>query len=114
MIIVPDDPGPAGPDDVFRATVRKVFDGDGFLASVWHPYRQAWVERVPVRFAFIDAPEMEQPFGQGAKDFLAGLIAGKELRLDPAGFCLNRIAERQKLGCLLTGSPEAMKVRKLP
>ncbi|MFL0670786.1 MAG: thermonuclease family protein [Erythrobacter sp.] len=85
MIIVPDDPGPAGPDDVFKAAVRKVFDGDGFLASVWHPYRQAWVERVPFRFAFIDAPEMEQPFGQEAKDFLAGLIADKELRLDPVG-----------------------------
>lgn len=41
MIIVPDDPGPAGPDDVFKAAVRKVFDGDGFRASVWHPYRQA-------------------------------------------------------------------------
>ncbi|ODS93491.1 MAG: hypothetical protein ABS49_13105 [Erythrobacter sp. SCN 62-14] len=85
MIIVPDDPGPAGPDDVFKATVGKVFDGDGFLASVWHPYRQAWVERVPFRFTFIDAPEMEQPFGQEAKDFLVGLIAGKELRLDPIG-----------------------------
>jgi micrococcal nuclease len=85
MIIVPDDPGPAGPDDVLKAAVGKVFDGDGFLASVWHPYRQAWVERVPFRFAFIDAPEMEQPFGQEAKDFLAGLIAGKELRLDPIG-----------------------------
>lgn len=34
MIIVPDDSGPAGPDDVFKAAVRKVFDGDGFLASV--------------------------------------------------------------------------------
>lgn len=28
---------------------------------------------------------MEQPFGQEAKDFLAGLVAGKELRLDPIG-----------------------------
>ena len=46
MIIVPDDPGPAGPDEVLKAAVRRVFDGDGFLANVWHPYRQAWVERV--------------------------------------------------------------------
>lgn len=43
MIIVPDDPSPAGPDEILKATVRKVFDGDGFLANVWHPYRQAWV-----------------------------------------------------------------------
>lgn len=85
MIIVPDDPGPAGPDEVLKAAVQKVFDGDGFLASVWHPYREAWVERVPFRFAFIDAPEMEQPFGPESRDFLAGLIANKELRLDPVG-----------------------------
>lgn len=85
MIIVPDDPGPAGPDEILKAAVRKVFDGDGFLANVWHPYRQAWVERVPFRFAFIDAPEMEQPFGPESREFLVGLIAGKELRLDPVG-----------------------------
>ena len=85
MIIVPDDPGPAGPDEVLKAAVREVFDGDGFLANVWHPYRQAWVERVPFRFAFIDAPEMEQPFGPEAREFLVGLIADKELRLDPVG-----------------------------
>ena len=85
MIIVPDDPGPAGPDEVLKAAVQKVFDGDGFLANVWHPYREAWVERVPFRFAFIDAPEMEQPFGPEARDHLAGLIANKELRLDPVG-----------------------------
>lgn len=85
MIIVPDDPGPAGPDEVLKAAVRKVFDGDGFLADVWHPHRETWVERVPFRFAFIDAPEMEQPFGPEARDFLVGLIADKELRLDPVG-----------------------------
>ncbi|ASY43955.1 hypothetical protein CJD35_05440 [Sphingobium xenophagum] len=85
MIIVPDDPGPAGPHEVLKAAVRKVFDGDGFLADVWHPYRETWVERVPFRFAFIDAPEMEQPFGPEARDFLVGLIADKELRLDPVG-----------------------------
>lgn len=85
MIIVPDDPGPAGPDEVLKAAVQKVFDGDGFLANVWHPYREAWVERVPFRFAFIDAPEMEQPFGPEAREFLVGLIADKELRLDPVG-----------------------------
>lgn len=73
MIIVPDDPGPAGPDDVFKAAVRKVFDGDGFLASVWHPYRQAWVERVPFRFAFIDAPEMERvDLGAGKRALVNG------------------------------------------
>jgi endonuclease YncB( thermonuclease family) len=52
---------------------------------VWNPFREAWVERVPFRFAFIDAPEMEQPFGQESKDFLHSLIARKSLRLDPIG-----------------------------
>ncbi|MBY0620252.1 thermonuclease family protein [Sphingomonas ursincola] len=85
MIIVPDDPGSAGQDEVLKASVLKVFDGDGFLANVWHPFRETWVERIPFRFAFIDAPEMGQPCGPEARDFLAGLIAGKELRLDPVG-----------------------------
>lgn len=83
MIIVPDDPGVAGPDEALRASVVKVFDGDGFLANVWNPHREAWVRRVPFRLAFIDAPEMAQPFGREAKDLLANLIAGKILRLDP-------------------------------
>ena len=59
MIIVPDDPGPASPADVLKANVVKVFDGDGFLANVWHPLREAWIPRIPFRFAFIDAPEIE-------------------------------------------------------
>lgn len=85
MIIVPDDPGIATSDEVLKASVVKVFDGDGFLANVWHPYRKAWVDRVPFRFAFIDAPEMGQPFGQESKDFLQNLIGQKSLRLDPIG-----------------------------
>lgn len=85
MIIVPDDPGPTTSDAALNAVVVKVFDGDGFLANVWNPFRQAWVERIPFRFAFIDAPEMEQPFGQASKDFLTSLIAWKSLRLDPIG-----------------------------
>lgn len=58
MITVPDDPGEAAVDEVLQATVIKVFDGDGFLARVWNPHREVWVDQVPFRFAFIDAPEM--------------------------------------------------------
>ena len=83
MIIVPDSPPPAGVDEVYKANVQKVFDGDGFLATVWHPLRKTWVQRVPFRFAFIDAPEMEQQCGPESRDFLSLLIAGKSLRLDP-------------------------------
>ena len=85
MIIVPDNHGIATSDEALEACVIKVFDGDGFLANVWHPCRKAWVERVPFRFAFIDAPEMGQPFGQDSKDFLQNLIGQKSLRLDPIG-----------------------------
>lgn len=83
MIIAPENPEAAGDDEVFKATVVKVFDGDGFLADVWNPLRHAWVKRVPFRMAFIDAPEMEQPFGPEAGSFLSQLIHGKTLRLDP-------------------------------
>ncbi|WP_057884246.1 thermonuclease family protein [Tsuneonella troitsensis] len=85
MIIAPDQPEAASEDEVFQAVVTKVFDGDGFLAKLWNPYAHVWIERVPFRFAFIDAPEMEQPGGPEARDVLAGLILGKSLRLDPIG-----------------------------
>lgn len=83
MIIVPETPSHGPLDDGFRANVVKVFDGDGFLADLWNPYREAWVPRIPFRFAFIDAPEIQQPFGLDSRDFLNGLITGKTLRLDP-------------------------------
>lgn len=83
MIIVPDSPPAATHEDVFKATVVKVFDGDGFLADLWNPLREAWVPRIPFRFAFIDAPEIEQPFGPESRDFLYRLIMDKTVRLDP-------------------------------
>jgi len=83
MIIVPDSPEAVGEDEVFIANVVKVFDGDGFLADVWNPFRHAWVKLVPFRVAFINAPEMAQPFGPEAGSFLGELIHGKTLRLDP-------------------------------
>lgn len=83
MIIVPENPLPATIDEAFKAHVVKVFDGDGFLADLWNPHREAWVPRIPFRFAFIDAPEVGQPFGPESREFLKGLIMGKTLRLDP-------------------------------
>lgn len=85
MIIVPDHPGEASPFEYFKAKVTRVFDGDGFMAHVWNPMRNAWGGDVPFRFAFIDAPEMGQPGGQEAADFLSALILGETLRLDPIG-----------------------------
>lgn len=77
-------PGVPEPDvEMLEAKGSKAFDGDGFLAKVWHPARGRWIDRVPFRFAFIDAPEVQQPFGLEAKEFLHELIAGKSLRLMP-------------------------------
>jgi micrococcal nuclease len=38
-----------------------------------------------VRLLGIDAPELDQPFGQESRDFLLSLLSGKELRLDCHG-----------------------------
>jgi endonuclease YncB( thermonuclease family) len=85
FVIAPETPGPDELQEMMEAKVTEVFDGDGFLAEVWHPHRSEWIKRVPFRFAFIDAPEMQQPFGPEAKAFLHDLIVGKTMRLDPIG-----------------------------
>jgi endonuclease YncB( thermonuclease family) len=72
MLIVPEDPGP----DTIRVPVLKVFDGDGFLTRIERPRRGTNLE-VTIRLGFIDAPEMGQPGGEQAKDFLQSLIGGK-------------------------------------
>ena len=63
-----------------RVRVLRVFDGDGFLTRIWHPQYKREVE-IGARFGFIDAPEMEQPGGLEAKQFLERIIAGKWLEL---------------------------------
>lgn len=85
MIIVPETSGTEEFGECLEAAVLTVFDGDGFLANVWNPFRQGWVLRVPFRFAFIDAPEMAQPFGEESRAYLHKLIADKTLLLAPVG-----------------------------
>lgn len=63
-----------------RVRVLRVFDGDGFLTRIWHPQYKREVE-VGARFGFIDAPEMDQPGGVEAKQFLENIIGGKWLEL---------------------------------
>jgi micrococcal nuclease len=84
-IIVPDNPGLEAMQDTIRVEVAKVFDGDGFLANVWHPRRQEWGRQFSFRFAFIDAPEIGQICGLESKEFLSSLIDGKELQLGLIG-----------------------------
>jgi hypothetical protein len=42
-IIAPDNPGPEVLAQMMQVEVTKVFDGDGFLARVWHPLKNEWV-----------------------------------------------------------------------
>ncbi|BDW81078.1 hypothetical protein MACH24_05160 [Erythrobacter sp. Dej080120_24] len=76
MLIAPEDPG----SETIRVPVLKVFDGDGFLTRIDNPRRGASLE-VTIRLGFIDAPEMEQPGGIEARDFLQSLIGGRHVDL---------------------------------
>lgn len=83
MIIVPENLISDEAVNLLLAKVTKVFDGDGFLGDVWVPHQRATARRIPFRFAFIDAPEMEQQSGPEAHMFLSKLIDGKALKLLP-------------------------------
>lgn len=76
MLIVQEEPG----GETLPVLVLRVFDGDGFLAKVAVPNRGIEME-LSVRMGFIDAPEMEQPGGKEARDFLHNIIAGKRVEL---------------------------------
>src|SRR3546814_13187312 len=89
--------------ETLEAKVQKVFDGDGFLASVWNPLRGEWVERVPFRFAFIDAPELGQALGSESMDFLHQLISGNALRVSSIG--------KELMGYLTTDKEKRMTSR---
>jgi len=76
MLIAPEEPE----CETLRVPVLQVFDGDGFLTRIGAPRRNSELE-VSVRFGFIDAPEMDQPGGREARDFLCSLISGQWLDL---------------------------------
>lgn len=76
MLIVPEEPE----GETLRAPVVRVFDGDGFLTRIASA-RGNEEREVAVRFGFIDAPEMSQPGGREARDFLSSLISGQWLDL---------------------------------
>lgn len=76
MLVVSEEPE----GETLRVPVLRVFDGDGFLTRIALPSRDTEIE-FAVRFGFVDAPEMEQPGGREAKDFLERLIRGQWLNL---------------------------------
>ena len=73
--------------DTITVPVLSVVDGDGFRTRIkaceftGQPRDQAEFEAT-IRFAFIDAPEMDQPGGPEAKAYLASLIADQWVELD--------------------------------
>ena len=69
-------------EEVFSATVTAVPDGDTVTIS-------APSEQKTVRLVGIDAPEMTQPGGPEAREFLSGLVLGKRVTVR-----LKSVAER--------------------
>ena len=69
----------AAPHAVFTARVVKITDGD--TISV----RTGDGETRKVRLVDIDTPEHDQPFGREAKQALAALISGREVRIESHG-----------------------------
>jgi endonuclease YncB( thermonuclease family) len=61
----------------FAGRVRSVVDGDSLLVSL-APSRD-----VEVRLFGIDSPEGDQPYGNRAREALAGLVAGREVTVTP-------------------------------
>lgn len=70
-------PAQGTPDPNANAEVVGVNDGDTITVRMIDTGRQ---ERV--RLATIDAPEMNQPYGQAAKKSLSDLVFGKNIRLE--------------------------------
>ena len=66
----------AGDEGVFYGSVVRVKDGDSLVVKVQGV-------AMDFRLADIDAPELDQPYGQQAKRELASLAAGRQLVLEP-------------------------------
>jgi endonuclease YncB( thermonuclease family) len=69
----------AAPHAVFTARVVKIVDGDTISVRV------AGKDLQKVRLVEIDTPEHDQPYGREAKQALAALISGREVRIESQG-----------------------------
>ena len=70
--------------DSFELIVTQVTDGDTFVGMK----RGDAAATMTVRLSTIDAPEMREPWGEGAKSFLTNILGGKNgiVRVKPIGF----------------------------
>jgi len=66
-------PGVLGAPYIYRARVDSVHDGDTIVAAIDLGFYLTL--SVPVRLLGCNAPELGTPAGDGARDFLAGLLA---------------------------------------
>ena len=69
----------APPNAVFTARVVKIVDGDTISVQVAGKGAQK------VRLVDIDTPEHDQPYGREARQALATLVSGREVRLETHG-----------------------------
>lgn len=53
---------------------------------------------IKVRFAGVDAPEADQPFGTEARDFLVKLLTGKDVKVDCLGTSYDRLTCKIHIG----------------
>lgn len=71
----------------YRARMVKVYDGDTCTLAVDLGF-DVWIQRMQVRLNRIDAPEIKgatRTDGIAARDFLKGLLLGKELIVQTLG-----------------------------
>ena len=68
------------PSTLLAWTGKVVHISDGDTAKI---VRSDTGQQIKVRFAGIDAPEKKMPYGKAAKKFVASLIAGKNVRVEP-------------------------------
>jgi endonuclease YncB( thermonuclease family) len=71
------------PSDKVKAYVTNVIDGDTFCANVVN--EDDSLSEIRVRVYFIDAPEITQPFGVEAGEYLRGLIENRTVVLSCKG-----------------------------
>src|SRR5258705_12418253 len=61
----------------FTARVKSVVDGDSLFVSI------APSHELEVRLFGIDCPEGDQPYGNQAREALARLVSGREIKVEP-------------------------------